>query len=242
MKCHLVFTCVLAACCSANAGLLADYTFENGSTESLTGSYDFNTVGTGMSYDLDGAVAFARFPGTEGSPSYLQVQGPGGESQFTVSIWMRTSQANQGGYQGIFSTDFNTSAYRWQFDVDNGTQRLVSGTSGFSTITLGSVLLDEWQNIVIRKNLGDTTDVFINGINVGHRDANVGGLHYFRLGTNRNTDNFFAMDVAEVSIWDTAEDGAAIYAAGMRNIPEPTTLALLLGGVAAAARRKLRRG
>ncbi len=52
---------LLAVCCSmSQAALIADYTFENASTESLTGNYDLNTVGTGVAYGLDGSVAFAR--------------------------------------------------------------------------------------------------------------------------------------------------------------------------------------
>ncbi|MFP4056762.1 MAG: LamG-like jellyroll fold domain-containing protein [Candidatus Brocadiia bacterium] len=239
IPCFLAIVLVPAV---AWGGLLAEYRFNDGTAGDETGSYNLNTVGTGITYHLEGAKGYARFPGDDDEPSYLEVEGPGGMPQFTVSIWLRTPQRDQGEYQGVFSNNRSSTAdYSWQFGVHDGTMRVRSAVSGFDTITFGSLPVDEWTNVIVQKTSSDSAEVFLNGQSVGAEDTNPGGLQWLRVGTNRNTSAFYAMDVDEVKVWDSLEDAAAIYAQGTAFVPEPATIVLVGMGLAVSARRRRRR-
>ena len=100
--------------------------------------------------------------------------------------------------------------------------------------------LDSWDTIVIRKLSGGDADIWFNGVQVeSSLGANPGGLQSFRLGTNRNTNNFWQGDVDDVQVYDTVEAPGGLF--GVSPVPEPSTGAMLglgLAGLARAGRQR----
>ena len=113
---------LLGAAPALHATLIAEYNFDSGLTNSAGGSYSpLSVVGaapdlSGGSYHSDGNIA-----------NYLEINpAVGGADPFTVSVWVWTSQANQGTFKGIFSNNnASTAANSWQIDSNNGTLRAV---------------------------------------------------------------------------------------------------------------------
>lgn len=222
-----------------SAALIAHYDFTDGNLlDDEQGNYDLTEVVTGaasVGITPDGA---ASFPGTDGvNEAHLETAGPGGVGAFTVSFWLRTDDWTQGGFQGLFSNlDANVGGnFSWQIDSNGGTLRVVSATSGFTPLQVDATAYatDAWHHIVFRKT-SSGAEFYVTALGlsspvlVGSNTTNPGGLQNFRLGTNRNTDSLFRMDMANVQIYnDSTVSLGDLYAEGPMTIPEPSSLALL---------------
>jgi hypothetical protein len=99
-----------------NAALIAHYDFTDGDvTDNEVGSSYGLTNQGGVTLNADGS---AHFGGDESNPTYLEAKGLGVAAvpEFTLSFWFKTTQFNQGRYQGIFSTTPAASeSGSWQF-------------------------------------------------------------------------------------------------------------------------------
>ncbi|MEZ5305063.1 MAG: PEP-CTERM sorting domain-containing protein [Verrucomicrobiales bacterium] len=63
----------------------------------------------------------------------------------------------------------------------------------------------------------------------------------FRVGINRTGDNSFTGQIGLVQIWnDSAQDAAALFAAGPGIVPEPSRAAFLALGLGAMMLRRRR--
>jgi hypothetical protein len=221
---------------AGHAGLIAHYTFNDGTADDLTDNYELTTVtnGTGVSYGSEGTTGFASFPGDDANLDYLEnTTGPGDDlTGWTLSVWYRpTGGVENAANQAIYSNDndFN-EAGSFQLDVHNGTRRVNSKDAGQPTF--GSPTDNTWENIVLRKASDTDFRIYVNGVQQGSTiTSNIGGLEQIRIGTNRGTGAGLRMDVDEVKIWDSAEDASTIYSAGPTPIPEPSTLALTTLGL-----------
>ncbi len=218
----------LALAPAASAIPIAAWDFDGGTASDVSGTpppYDLGAVGGGP--DLSGG--FAAFDGDEGSPSYLEVAGPGGMTQYTVSLWVRTQgQIDQGNFQGIFSNNTSSgAAWSWQLESFSGTYQWRNQAGTF--VVGAPSALGTWDHIAIRKFGGSDGDIWYNGVQiVGGIGGNPGGLQNFRLGTNRNSSNFWQGDIDDIVVFDSVEDPAALFAAGPPvPIPEPATATLL---------------
>lgn len=217
---------------AAHATLIAHWDFDGGVADDVSGSavdYDLGAVGAGA--DLSGG--FARFDGVEASPSFLEVSpGHGANPNWTVSLWLRSQGTlDQGGFQGIFSNNFSPSdLFSWQIESFGGVYQL---RTTVSTFVIGTpTALDTWDHIVVRKFGGNDGDIWLNGVQVNASlGSNPGGLQNFRLGTNRNSNNFWQGDLEDVRVYDTVEDPLAIYAAPPASVPAPGPAALLAFGL-----------
>lgn len=207
----------------ANSTQIANWTFDDGTANDSLGNYDLSLVGGGPS--ISGGIAL--FDGDEASPSYLETTGPGGSSTWSVALRIRsTTPVDQGSFQGIFSNNSSAAANNsWQLENFGGVYQFRT-TRGLYTIGAPTT---GWDTIVIRKN-GADGDVWLNGVQVVTSfGSNPGGLQNFRIGTNRNSDNFYAFAADYVGVWDSYEDPALI--------PEPGTALLVgLGLIALASR------
>jgi len=234
-----VLLCLLLAP-AATAIPIAAWDFDGGSANDVSGTppaYDLGAVGGGP--DLSGG--FARFDGAEGSPSYLEVVGPGGMPTWTLSLWVRSQgQLDQGTYQGIFSNNTSATAnYSWQLESYNGVYQWRNAAGVF--VVGAPSALGTWDHIVLRKFGGNDGDIWVNGVQVvASLGANPGGLQNFRIGTNRNSNNFWQGDVDEVVVYDSQEDPVALFNQGAP-LPEPSPFAFIGAIVAALAAVQLRR-
>jgi hypothetical protein len=224
----------LALAASAHGALIAEYTFDYNGGEDTAGTRDLNFIGAaptiaGGVYQSDGI-----------NSNYLEVTGPGGVPDFTVSLWVNTPTVNQGGFKGLFSNNSGGSgvANSWQIDSNNGEYRVAA--NGAPTTTLGTPTANVWENIVLQKYASNNYRAYLNGVEVADVNSNPGGLQNFRVGINRNTDNSFTGQIGLVQIWDdSTQDAAALFAAGPGIVPEPGRATLLgLGALGFLIRRR----
>jgi hypothetical protein len=219
---------------------IAAWNFDGGSANDVSGTppaYDLGAVGGGP----DLSAGFASFDGDEGSPSYLEVVGPGGMPTWTLSIWVRTEgQLDQGTYQGIFSNNTSSAAnFSWQLESHNGVYQWRNAAGVFAVGAPSA--LGTWDHIVLRKIGGNDGDLWLNGVQVlASLGGNPGGLQNFRIGTNRNSSRFWQGDVDDVVVHDSQEDPLALFNQGAP-VPEPSPFALFGALVAAAAALQLGR-
>lgn len=217
----------------ASASLIAAWGFDDGTADDSSGSpiaYDLGAVNGGP----DLTLGFARFDGLEASPSFLEVGGPGGMPDWTVSLWVRSQGAlDQGLFQGLMSNNSAATAnFSWQIESHGG---LYQWRTRSGTFVIGAPsALDAWDHVVIRKFGGNDGDLWLNGVQVGGNiGVNPGGLQNFRLGTNRNSDNFWQGDLDDVLVYDSVEDPATLFASPPAQVPE-ARLASLCGLIAIA--------
>lgn len=228
---------LLTGCLSApaHASLIAAWDFDAANAADQSGSpttYDLATVGTGSSF-VGGALVL---DGNEATPSYLEVTGPGGNPNWTISLSLRSDLVlDQGLFQGIFSNNNSaTASFSWQLESHNGRYQWRNDTGTFDIAAPSA--LGTWDHIVIRKFGGNDGDVWFNGVQVlSSIGGNPGGLQNFRLGTNRNTSNFWSGAIDNVQVYDSFEDAAALYAA----VPElQLSGALGVAGLFLAGRKR----
>lgn len=200
---------------AASATPLAEWNFDDGTANDLLGNYDLAEVGGGPSI----AGGFAQFSGDEGSPSFLEASGFGGNPTWSLALRLRADGAfDQGDFQGIFSNNTSPTAnYSWQVESFGGVYQLrtLGGTYVIGAPTGG------FDSIVVRKLSNSDGDIWYNGVQVvPSLGSNPGGLQNFRIGTNRNTTNFYAFTLDTVRVYDSVENPLVI--------PEPSA-ALLIG-------------
>ncbi len=211
----------------AHAARIAEWNFDDGTASDSVGGYDLTLVGGGPVI----TAGTALFDGDEASPSFLETAGYGAHPDWSIAMRIRSEAPfDQGGYQGIFSNNSaSTASYSWQVESFDGRYqfRTTGGVFDIGVPTGG------WDTIVVRKTGGNDGDVWLNGVQVvASFGSNPGGLQNFRLGTNRNSNSFYAFEADWFRVYDSFEDPATI--------PEPGT-ALLLGlgllGLSAPRRR-----
>ncbi len=253
----LTITTLVGLALPIQAALLAHYDFTDGIlTNNEVGPAETLTlINQGANIITTTPQGSASFPGETGADAdYLELDRSGaGAGAFTVSIWFKTGTVDQGSFQGIFSNNVvnNPNNFSWQIDVNGGIVRLVSATSGFPAITNGdagepAIIPDVWNQIVARKTGGSTADLWLGTEttplqSLGTANMNPGGLQYFRLGVNRNSDSLYEMEMANVKIYDDANVSLTdLNAEGpqLLAVPEPTTGLLVLLSLPLLLRRK----
>ena len=205
---------------------IARWSFEDGTADDSIGSYDLTAISGGPT--ISGGIAL--FDGDEGTPSYLETVGYGGAANWTVSILVQASGPfDQGNFQGILSNNNSSSASNsWQIESHGGFYQFRTRNSGVHVIGAPTGGFD---SIVVRKIGGSDGDIWFNGIQVvSSIGTNPGGLQNFRVGTNRNSNNFYAFGVDSLRIFDSVEDPLLV--------PEPGTAILLGVGLMSLAVRR----
>ncbi|SHK04827.1 PEP-CTERM protein-sorting domain-containing protein [Rubritalea squalenifaciens DSM 18772] len=233
---------------TSQAALVAHYDFADGNLldNEVDGNYTLSEFFDGSGAVTTNPDGSALFPGNDGTnEAYLETLGPGGSPTFTVSLWIKTDDWTQGSFQGIFSNNISSAAsFSWQLDSSGGDIR-VAGTGASTSTSAAALNTDSWYHFVVRKT---STDLELYITEQGAGTANLassvagspGGLQYFRLGANRNTDSLFRMDMANVKIY-TDDDVSidSLLAEGPELIPEPSTSLLFsLSSIALLLRRR----
>lgn len=204
---------------NANAALLAEYNFNDGTGDDSAGSFDLTAIGGG------GTISGGVLTVDGNNASYYENTANGaGANPFTVSVWVKATDTNQGGFKGLFSNadDPDNDDFSWQIDNNNGQFRVVSiednaDITGPSSGD-GAPVANRWQNVVIKKS-GDVAGVelWVDGTLVGTNTGNPGGLQEFRVGINRNSDNQYAGMYDKIQVYDSNESIADTFALGHLN-------------------------
>ena len=196
----LVFAATAVISTQASAALIATYNFDGGTANNSNGTslYDLATNGAAPDFSQQ-----AYYSDGDGS-NFLSVAGPGGLSDWTISFWINTNQADQGTFKGIFSNNSNTGDYTFQVDSHNGFYRLLSGTNSNDQGTgiIGVATENVWEHIVVQKFSGANASLYFNGSKVKDIGFNPGGLQNFRVGMNRSGGASFQGFVDNISIWN----------------------------------------
>jgi len=222
----------------SRAAMIAAWDFDDGTADDSSGNgFDLTAVGGGPVI----SGGFASFTGNDASPSFLEDTGPGGMTQYSVSLWVRTQGAvDQGDFQGIFSNNSGAgAAFSWQIESFGG---MFQWRNQAGTFAIGAPSgVGGWDHIVVRKFGGNDGDIWLNGVQVtSNLGANPGGLQMFRLGTNRNTNRLYQMDLDDVRVYDTLEDPALLFASASV-VAEPALPAILAVGFAGLIALRSRR-
>lgn len=205
----------------AHSTQIAEWNFDDGTANDSVGGFDLTPIGGGPT--ISGGLA--RFDGDEANPAYLEAAGFGGNPTWTLGIRLRAdAPLAQGAFQGIFSNNNSSQAnFSWQVENANGVYqfRTQQGTFVIGAATGG------FDSIVVRKLSSNDGDIFFNGVQVvSSFGFNPGGLQNFRVGTNRNTNNFYAFDLDFVRVFTTVESASTAAA-----VPEPSTALLFMLGL-----------
>ena len=235
----------------ASAALIGLYTFE-GTYDDVSGQ-NLDPSSTGVATLTTGTLGYegeaASFAGVAGTaPIILPYDaGPDAQAALTIGAWVRSTD-HTAGNQGVFSTD--NSGWDRGLALSGGTWRVPDGANTNSGIAGVS---NTWQFVAVRySGVGGTTirlDVDTNTFSyTGSGGANTdtqlkigtyGGTNPWTF--NGRIDNFFIFDEAlsDTDITTIRTNGLA----GIQSvaaIPEPTTFALLVLGVAGLLLRRRR--
>lgn len=238
----------------SQGALTAHYDFADGDRydNEVSAAFTLTETSNGTNVITTTPEGAVNFPGETGAErDFLATPGPGGAASFTVSIWFKTNTVNQGGFQGIFSnlTPNAPNNFSWQLDVNNGTLRIVAATTGFGSLTNAEdgepgIQAGIWNHVIARKTSSGGAELWLGSENtapelVGSGTINPGGLQNFRLGVNRNNDSLYAMEMANVKIYDDANVSLTdLNGEGPQLIPEPSTSFLGLFALCFAFHRK----
>lgn len=237
----LIVAAMMTTGWAAHAGPIAHYNFDdgNGVNQSNAGTYNLASVGSPN-------IAGGSFLSDGTANNYLQVAGPGGQTDFTVSLWAYTEIADQGAFKGLFSNNSASNAdFSWQIDSTDGNFVFRSAVSG-PALVLGSVTTGTWNHIMLQKSGGSDASLFLNGNLIDNIGFNPGGLQNFRVGINRNSNRAFEGILDNIRIYDdSTQEVAALFreGPGINAVPVPTPAPLLLLaagllGMAALRRRR----
>ncbi len=260
MKTHfstplIAFGATLLSLAPASHGaLIAQYLFENNISDSngSATTYDLSAVGANPAFQSGTAGNSTNAYVSDGvSANYLSAGDTFGSSpQFTVSIWIYTTNPTQDGddNKGFFSNNTDSSINNsWQLAVGTSSSqsrfefKTRTSTNNTETEVFGTPQSGVWENIVLQKTDANDGQIWLNGVQVGgDLGYNPGGLQQFRVGTNRAGDSSFDGLIDSVQIWEGENVSAAtIFANGVNVVPEPSAVVLgALGSLVLLRRRR----
>jgi len=210
------------------AALIAHYDFSDGDLydNEVGSSYKLvqKTAGKGVAkVTLNSANGSAVIPGgrtTLGAIAWLETKGPGKMNRFTVSFWFRTAKVDQDQpFMGLFSSDTETKDGDWELysDGSSGGDKGDNGQLGWrcgrgkNKMDVPPHKPNVWYHVVIRKNASDAfkpTQIYLT--EQGQQSVRQiyvcmdrsSCLDKFIIGANRTKNQSYAMEVANIKIYD----------------------------------------
>ena len=246
-KNHLILAALLLSASASHAALIAHYDFSDGKLlDDETGIYDLTqSTPKGDGITLNGDGFSANFDSSAGANYLIQDNfNTAAGAAYTVSMWFRSSNMAQAGQTGMFST---IGASQWQLEI--GTTSKIGVRLSTNPGELNSGILpanDTWTHYAFVTDGAGTSQLYVTKdgetLTLTDTDAATFGLEDFRIGVNRGGNLTYDGDYANIAIYDTALDTAALQTvlnAGPAAVPEPSSAALLgLGGLALILRRR----
>ena len=158
-------------------------------------------------------------------------------SAMTISAWIKVDWDNNPDYPRI--VDKNFTSYRLAIDrlaVEKSLFFFINGQ--FAKSTANALNTDNWQHVVgvFDKSLhsaGNSIRLYVNGNEVSYSTQQSSGSNItstsdnLHIGSDITDDKYFAGNIDEVAIWNTALDGDAVKA--VYNGGKPTDLMMANG-------------
>jgi len=186
--------------------LEAYYQF-NGDAEDLTSNgrnftiYDNTSLTTGRDNSSNSAYYF------DGSGDYLEYNTSiPAFSECTISLWAKPDST--GNYKSMFAS-YDSSGNGFQIDFSSNNFRINSSATG-GTINLGQATINVWTFIAFTYD-GNNSVGYINDNN----SSSSGGtceINRFRIGRNRNGEQYFHGAIDELRIYNRALSASEIQA------------------------------
>lgn len=215
------------------SGAVIDWRFNNSLADS-SGNANTATMTSGSaSYTTDEATAANKaiaLSGSQAAQAGSATPGNFTSSDFTVSTWVKVTQADLNNNPVLFSKGiFDNSGYYGQFIVNPGSpdtvgrlefalnpsgQNLIAKT-GDTVLSVGT-----WYNIVCVRS-GTAGLIYINGVDsTSHSDTMadpVTDSHNFQVGTYSGGGDVLTGNIAQITVWGralTPTEIASVYSGG----------------------------
>lgn len=228
-----IFYCLCLVGHGLQAGLIAHYDFGDGDLldNELGPAYTLESMqpldASSMQVRLDRLAGTALFPGGAKVAPWLETEGPGALDAFTVSFWFRTDQVRQGSqYAGLFATSTDAGKGNWMVYSSHRQGGVLQLLNGFEPLC-GPHAPGVWQHVLVRRTTDDNdtarTEFYVTAlgsepgeplfVDRGYNTT----MEKFVLGNNHRLHFGYAMELANVKIYDDADRPLSqLYAEGPR--------------------------
>lgn len=177
-----------------------------------------------------------------GTSDFLEVTGQSafiGSSPFTVSVWVKPSSFSTNAVAVGYGTASPHSEYWCLFTNTSGTGLLERSVSSSTDTTGGTLSTGSWQHMAAVVSSDASALIYVNGV-AGTADttaqtlANQSVISVGRVVISGTGLDFYAGQIAEVAIWNTALTGTQVgnlfnAGSGIGTNPINTSVANLVG-------------
>ncbi len=166
----------------------------------LSGTYTWGPGAIGGGISLDGSSGAVEAP--------LEATAL---SAYTVSFWVKLTNAAQNGYSSAFSSALGGGSDTFQIDLGGASNTGKFQYNGSAAADFGDAALGQWVHLVATCD-GQDTRLYYNGSLADELNgvADIAGFSGLRLGKNRNGRRAMAGDFDEFKFFDEALDLAAV--------------------------------
>lgn len=216
-----ILYCLCLAGHCLQAGLIAHYDFGDGDLldNEVGPDYTLRAMqpieASLAQMTLNRLAGTAVFPGGAEVASWLETEGPGALDAFTVSFWFRTDQVRQGSrYAGLFATSTDAGEGNWMVYSSHrqgGALQWFHDSQPPSAAHAPGV----WQHVLVRRSVDGSgavrNEFYLTAlgsepseplfVDQGYNTT----MEKFVLGNNHRLHFGYAMELANVRIYDDAE-------------------------------------
>ena len=204
------------------AGLVANYTFDDGTANDLTGNHHGITHGFVLrtpspSLSLDGVDDYVEIPHSE-------TVNFGTNDNFTVEVWVKADpnqlDLDNGDNDIIEKWDVNGGGYPFVIRYIRNTGQIIAarwdGSNAGAVTSTTNINDGNFHHIAFVKD-GENLHLYVDGVlestqtdNTSFNTKNNSSIYVGRRGQNQPFDNHFRGEVDELRIWNTARTQAEI--------------------------------
>ena len=182
---------------TTSLGEWAHWKLDDSSGSDNVSSRDLSVIGTPS---IDNSTWSLTGNGTYGE---YQLNTNDNLDNFSLSLRFKI-KSNAGVHESIISSDKNKPNGSWQIGMTGNTSIKFSSkqSSGDSSSKDLLLLKDTWHHLVLTKSNSNQVRIYTNNSLSETLQLNNWALNWLRIGTNRNTANFWKGNIDDVRIYD----------------------------------------